>query len=132
LTIAAGIVFAGVAAAAALAMNTAQIEDINYRKGRVIALSEGAARLWQLGLSPSQARSLLLGDPALDSLTFNGVAGDPTTLVPSDRGTPVTDPASDLGQFETTTLRAVVRTREDAGTNAPAVTEALTPMILVR
>jgi hypothetical protein len=132
LSIAAGVVVAGVAAAAALALNTAQIEDINYRKGRVIAISEGAARLWQLGLTPSQARALLLGDPALESLTFNDTAGDPTAAVPTDRGTAITDPTTDLGQFEAATLRAVVRTREDAGTSAPAVTETLNPIMLIR
>ena len=74
-TIAAGIIVGGVAAAAALAMNTAQMEDINYRKGRVISLTEAAARLWQLGLTPTQSGSLLLGDPALESLTCQWECG---------------------------------------------------------
>jgi hypothetical protein len=133
MTVAMGIIMAGIAAAAALTLTTAQMEDISYKKGRALAIEEGAARLWQLGLTPTTIRTLLLGDPALVSVTINGDAGDPATVVPSARGSAVTDPAADLGVFEQGTVRATVRTRVAAGSGGPAeVTEALDPVIVVR
>lgn len=133
LTVAMGIILAGVAAAAALTMNTNQLEDINYRKGRALSVAEGAARLWQLGLSPADCRTLLLGDPGVADLTFNAQAGDPATVAPHNAGAPVSDPAADLGSFEQMTIRVTVRTREAApGNNPPAVTQQLPPLVVIR
>lgn len=118
LTLATGILAAGVAAAASLTITSTRIEETNHRKTRVLALAEGAARLWQLGLSPSQAAYLLPGDPSLGSLSFNGEPGDPAVWTPSDEGTPVTDPSADLGTFETVTIRASVISRQASSPTA--------------
>ncbi len=79
LTLATGVLAAGVAAAASLTMTSSRIEEMNHRKARVLALTEAAARLWQLGLSPSQAAQVLPGDPAVASISFNAEGGDPAT-----------------------------------------------------
>ncbi|MGI8602800.1 MAG: hypothetical protein ACR2OZ_07340 [Verrucomicrobiales bacterium] len=131
LTIAMGILLAAISAAASLAMNTAQIEDINYRKGRVLAISEGAARLWQLGLSPGAAGFVMLGDPALASLTINGDPGDATSAIPSNQGTVIGDPNTDLGTFWQATIRARVRTFE-GGADADPVTTDLPAILVIR
>ena len=70
LTLATSILAVGVAAAASLTITSTRIEEMNHRKSRVLALTEGAARLWQLGLNPDQIAALLPGDPALASLTW--------------------------------------------------------------
>jgi hypothetical protein len=133
MTIAMGVMVAGMAAAASLAMTTAQLEDISYKKARVLAIEEGAARLWQLGLGASASRTLLLGDPDLVSVTINAEAGDPATSAPNNRGTAIADPATDLGIFQQGTVRATVRTRVSAGTGGPdEVTEDLDPVIVIR
>jgi hypothetical protein len=133
LTLATGVLAAGVAAAASLTMTSARIEEMNHRKARVLALTEGAARLWQLGLSPGQLAQLLPGDPALASISFNGSGGDPATWTPNDQGTAVSDPAADLGTFETVTIRASVLTRESSGPTAgDGVSQAFNPIRVVR
>lgn len=133
LSLAAGVLAAGVAAAASLTMTSARIEETNHRKARVLATTEAAARLWQLGLSPSQAATILPGDPALASISFNGDAGDATTWIPNDQGTPVSDPSSDLGTFDTVTIRASILTREASSPTAgDGQTQALNPIRVVR
>jgi hypothetical protein len=118
LTLATGILAAGVSAAASLTMTSTRIEEMNHRKARVLALTEGAARLWQLGLSPSQAAYLLPGDPSLSSLSFNSQSGDPAVWTPNDQGATISDPSADLGTFETVTIRASVTAREASSPTA--------------
>lgn len=133
LSLAAGVLAAGVAAAASLTMTSARIEETNHRKARVLATTEAAARLWQLGLSPSQAAYILPGDPSLASISFNGDAGDATAWVPNDQGTPVSDPPSDLGTFDTVTIRAAIITREASSSTAgDGQTQPLNPIRVVR
>jgi hypothetical protein len=130
MALATGILAAGVAAAASLTMSSVRLEEISHRNARVLSLTEGAARLWQLGLSPSQIGTLLPGDPALVSIGFNADAGDPATLVPSDQGSAIADPSSDLGTFQAMTIRATVSTLDGSG--APAASQALDPLTVVR
>jgi hypothetical protein len=111
-------------------MSSVRLEEISHRNARVLSLTEGAARLWQLGLSPSQIGTLLPGDPALVSIGFNADAGDPATLVPSDQGSAIADPSSDLGTFQAMTIRATVSTLDGSG--APAASQALDPLTVVR
>jgi type II secretory pathway pseudopilin PulG len=117
-TLATAVLAAGVAAAASLTMTSARIEEMNHRKARVLALTEAAARLWQLGLSPSQAVQLIPGDPAVASISFNADPSDPGSWVPSNQGAAVADPANDLGSFETVTIRASVTLRDRSGPTA--------------
>ena len=133
LTLATGILAAGVAAAASLTMTSSRIEEMNHRKARVLALTEGAARLWQLGLSPSQAAFLIPGDPALGSLSFNGQSSDPGVWTPNDQGAAISDPSADLGTFETVTLRASVTMREASSPTAgDGAAHELRPLRVVR
>jgi Tfp pilus assembly protein FimT len=113
LTIATGILAAGIAAAASLTLTSARIEEMNHRKARVLVLSEGAARLWQLGLSPTQAATLLPGDPALANITF-----DTGTIAASDQGTAVADPSTDLGTFNRLNIATSVLMRESSSPTA--------------
>jgi hypothetical protein len=130
LALATGILAAGVAAAASLTMSSVRIEEISHRNARVLALTEGAARMWQLGMSPSQIGSLLPGDPALVSISFNGVAGDPTSMVPTDQGSVIADPSTDLGTFQAMTIRATVSTLD--GSSGPEASRELNPLTVVR
>ena len=107
LTLATSILAVGVAAAASLTITSTRIEEMNHRKSRVLALTEGAARLWQLGLNPDQSAALLLGDPALASLTF----GAPTPITATRQGLPDASP----GTFETITLRSSVLRQDHSG-----------------
>jgi type II secretory pathway pseudopilin PulG len=133
LTLATGVLAAGVAAAASLTMTSTRIEEMNHRKARVLATTEAAARLWQLGLSPGQAAQLLPGDPAVASISFNTDAGDPATWTPTDQGTPVSDPSADLGTFDTVTIRASVLMRESSSPTAgDGQTQALRELRVVR
>ncbi len=128
LTIATSVLATGIAAAASLTLTSARIEEMNHRKARVVALTEASARLWQLGLSPSQAAQLLPGDPALASIDFNG-----DTAVPNDQGSAVSDPSADLGTFEQMTVEASVLMRESSGPTAgDAETQPLRPIVVIR
>jgi|GEM_PF-2448827 len=132
-TLATGVLAAGVAAAASLTMTSSSIEEMNHRKARVLALTEGAARLWQLGLSPSQAVQLIPGDPALAAISFNGEATDSASSTPTNQGTSVSDPAADLGTFETVTVRAVVTLRDRSDpTASDGQTQPLRELRVVR
>ncbi len=125
LTITVSILMAGIAAAATLTLTSSKLEDVNYRKARSIAIVEAAGRLWQLGMSDSDVRGLLLGDPGLSSLTFNGDGSDPTTLTPTARGSALGSPSSDIGTMSTVRIRAVLRTRPGTGGSDADTTEAL-------
>jgi Tfp pilus assembly protein FimT len=128
LTIATGVLAAGIAAAASLTLTSARIEEMNHRKARVVALTEASARLWQLGLTPSQVAQLLPGDPALASIDF-----DADTAVPNDQGSAVTDPTADLGTFEQITVEASVLMRESSGpSSGDAETQLLRPVVVIR
>jgi len=127
LTIATSILAAGVAAAASLTMTSTRIEDMNHRKARVVALTEAAARLWQLGLTPTEAATILPGDPALNTINFDG-----GTTAPNNQGTAV-DPATDLGTFEEVTIEASVLMRESStSTSGDAVTHPLQTIRVIR
>lgn len=128
LTLATGILAAGVAAAASLTMTSSRIEEMNHRKARVLALTEGAARLWQLGLTPSQVASLLPGDPAFTMV--QPIAE--STATPNNQGAAV-DPATDLGTFELMTIEAgVIMTEASSPTAGDGVVHELRPLRVVR
>ena len=63
------IMFIGVAAAAVLSLTMASQEEINHRVSRALHLQEGAARLFQLGLSPTEIDAILPNDPAIRNST---------------------------------------------------------------
>ena len=66
----AAILMIAVGAAAVLAMATVTQAEMNNRIARCINLHEQAARLYQLGLDPSQVLAILPADPAVVSLAF--------------------------------------------------------------
>ncbi|MFN0125935.1 MAG: hypothetical protein ACKV19_04520 [Verrucomicrobiales bacterium] len=128
LTLATSVLAAGVAAAASLTLSSAHLEEMNHRKSRIVALNEASARLWQLGLSPTQVATIVPGDPALANITFN--AG---STVPTDQGNPVADPSTDLGSFEQMTIETAVLMRESSSPTAgDGQSQALQPLVLIR
>jgi len=129
LTLASGILAAGVAAAASLTLTSARLEEITHRKARVLALTEGAARLWQLGLNESEIKALVPGDPALASLDFSPAPATTATgtLNPGE-STP--RPLHELGAFEAATLNASLHADQTPSPDSP--TQPLRPLLLFR
>jgi Tfp pilus assembly protein PilV len=68
--IAATVLMVGVAAAGFLALASVTQEEMSARISRALNQQEQAARLFQLGMSPSEISALLPPDPAILSLTF--------------------------------------------------------------
>jgi len=69
--IAAAVLVVGVAAAGFLALAMIAQEEMNVRVSRSLNHHEQAARLFQLGLSPSEISALLPAEPSVLSLDFN-------------------------------------------------------------
>ncbi len=130
LAVATSVLAAGISAAASITMTSVRMEEVNARKARCLALTEGVARLWQLGLSPTQAAQLIPGDPSLYNISFNGETSDPATLVPTDAGTAVADPPSDLGTFDAVTIRTTVTLRD--GDSSATARQTLPPVVVIR
>lgn len=72
--VAAAILAIGVAAAASLALTMVSQEESNARVARAINLQEQAARLYQLGLTPSTIAGILPADSGVSSITFAATA----------------------------------------------------------
>ena len=105
--VAAAILVIGVAAAASLAFTMVSQEEGNARVARAINLQEQAARLYQLGLSPTAIAAILPADSGVTSITFNTantvVAGVGTVEMGTcemtfTSGAPLTDTISSIGR----------------------------------
>jgi len=129
LAIATGVLAAGISAAASLTMTSVRMEEMSHRKARVLSMTEAAARLWQLGVSTALIAEIIPGDPALSLMSFNAQSGDPVAVAPTDKGTPIADPAADLGNFQSATIRASVLMRD--GDTASAAQD-LPPLTVIR
>ena len=69
--VAAGILIIAIAAAVTLTMTMTAQEEGNHEFSRAINYQEQAARLFQLGLSPTTISQILPPDPVIQSLNFN-------------------------------------------------------------
>ncbi|MEZ5301617.1 MAG: hypothetical protein R3F11_13345 [Verrucomicrobiales bacterium] len=67
--IAASVLTAGVAAASALSLAMSAQEEMSHRVARCLNHHETYGRLFQLGLSPTEAAALLPPEPTADSVT---------------------------------------------------------------
>ena len=84
LMIATGILATGAAAAAALSLVSISQEETSHRLSRAVNVYEGAIRLYQLGLSPSEIEAIIPPEPAVNeagasnswgiTITDNGAA----------------------------------------------------------
>lgn len=72
--VASSVLFIAVAAASSLSLSLVTQEEINERTARACNYLDNAARLYQLGLAPSQIQSLLPPDPIITGLTFQNRA----------------------------------------------------------
>jgi hypothetical protein len=99
--VASSILMMGIAAACYMSLNTITVEEINFRVARGMAVEECAARLWMLGLSPTQVDAVLPRNPDVE-LTWT--ASDP--VMPS------------VGSLQGTTIDAKIYT-VSAPVNAP-------------
>jgi len=69
--IAASLLIIAIAAAVTLTLTMTAQEEANQEFSRAINYHEQAARLFQLGLSPTTIAQILPEEPVVDSLTFN-------------------------------------------------------------
>ncbi len=120
--LASALICVGVGAAASLSMNLDKIEQINQRQARVLALAEGGARLWQLGLDTTTVNALLLSDPAAantqTSVTFVTVGN----VNVANRKSASTN----LGVFERANIKASCKSRDgDGGSDAGQVRDTI-------
>jgi len=68
--VAAGILVIGIAAAASLALTMVSQEEANARVARAFNIQEQAARLYQLGLEPSEILAIIPPESNVTALTF--------------------------------------------------------------
>lgn len=101
--LAAGILMVGIAAAASLALTMVSQEEANARVARALNLQEQAARLYQLGLEPSEITAILPPEDTVTSVSFSpsdvtvsgvGEVQMATCTIIFNSGAPITDPSS--------------------------------------
>lgn len=70
--VASGVLLIGVSAACSMSLSLVTQEEINERSIRAFNYLDNAARLYRLGMEPSEIPALLPSEPMVDSLTFVG------------------------------------------------------------
>ncbi|MEC5126764.1 type II secretion system protein [Verrucomicrobiales bacterium BCK34] len=68
--VASGVLLIGVSAACSMSLSLVTQEEINERSVRAFNYLDNAARLYRLGMEPSEIPALLPNEPIVDSITF--------------------------------------------------------------